>query len=516
MSHSNHNNHVKKINKIQQKDSSISVSVRLKPSTNVSTSIDVKDVETDYAQNIFETSNQNEIFDKIALPALNDLEHSRKSSATIVVYGQTGSGKTHTIFGPHGSLSEVRLKQAGSLPLEWGLLPRVAMHLIANRIGPLFCSAVEIYQEAVFDLLNHRSPLQLKSSESKRIYAKGIPPSGQPDKPTYGGFHPPACTCLVCYNVRRNTPKQKNPNHTDKTFSLYGETLMPLKSNECVAKVIGCIEDARTSVGHLLNSHSSRSHCLVKLHFDSKTFLFVDLAGSERIEKSGVQGIHKGQAICINESLSVFGRVIRALGNRDGYIPYRDSTLTMLMKSSFEHNHHISLIVNVCSDVEHLPETKCTLEFARNVTKVSCKSTLIPSQPIETKEELLRNIQSLSDEVASLKAQGMHDHINPNAPKASIDLLETNIQKHKELEQEYRNLMQSLKEAKILHSANINDLEMKLRSSSGQLDAIRDTIFRQKTIPGLWISASPIYNKKIMELKDAQTSYEQKYGSIAH
>ena len=49
----------------------------------------------------------------------------------------------------------------------------------------------------------------------------------------------------------------------------------------------------------------------------------------------GVEGAAKQQATAINGSLTVLGKVIRALGARAAHVPYRDSTLTMLLRSAF-------------------------------------------------------------------------------------------------------------------------------------------------------------------------------------
>jgi len=40
----------------------------------------------------------------------------------------------------------------------------------------------------------------------------------------------------------------------------------------------------------------------------------------------------------INTSLSALGRVINALSKGGGFVPYRDSALTMLMKESLSGN----------------------------------------------------------------------------------------------------------------------------------------------------------------------------------
>lgn len=63
----------------------------------------------------------------------------------------------------------------------------------------------------------------------------------------------------------------------------------------------------------------------------------VDLAGSERPKKTGAQGNTFKEGVDINKGLFVLGNVISALGDektQNGFIPYRDSNLTRLLKGN--------------------------------------------------------------------------------------------------------------------------------------------------------------------------------------
>lgn len=57
----------------------------------------------------------------------------------------------------------------------------------------------------------------------------------------------------------------------------------------------------------------------------------VDLAGSEHIDKSGVTG---EEAQHINKSLTCLVDVIMALAQKNSYIPYRNSKLTLLLQNA--------------------------------------------------------------------------------------------------------------------------------------------------------------------------------------
>jgi len=109
------------------------------------------------------------------------------------------------------------------------------------------------------------------------------------------------------------------------------------------------IELSRSSKSHDLNERSSRSHCIVTLtNIDKRMnkFLFVDLAGSERIFKSNSTGLKEAEAKKINESLSSLSRCLNCLKKKNEFVPWRDSSLTMLMKESLS-SCITSLIINI-------------------------------------------------------------------------------------------------------------------------------------------------------------------------
>jgi kinesin family member C1 len=128
------------------------------------------------------------------------------------------------------------------------------------------------------------------------------------------------------------------------------------------------------------NDKSSRSHSIFTLRifgnhkFSEKktegTLNLIDLAGSERVKDSNATGLRMKEAQKINSSLSVLGQVMTSLRSKQEHVPFRDSTLTTILKPSLEgKKSKILMVVNVQEDC--LSESINSLTFASTVN--SCK-----------------------------------------------------------------------------------------------------------------------------------------------
>jgi hypothetical protein len=178
------------------------------------------------------------------------------------------------------------------------------------------------------------------------------------------------------------------------------------------------------------NDVSSRSHCILTLHVESRISTgsdgasselrvgkmhLIDLAGSERLKLSGAEGDALTETQNINLSLTALGDVLAALshnakemsrsltaasssGGSGGAshssvqpsssgvtnrasappalvpVPYRNSKLTHLLKDSLGGNSKTTMITTICTSVEYFQQTLISLNYASRAKKVRNRS----------------------------------------------------------------------------------------------------------------------------------------------
>eukprot|EP00750_Incisomonas_marina_P020783 INCI4086.5.p1 GENE.INCI4086.5~~INCI4086.5.p1 ORF type:complete len:1393 (+),score=313.52 INCI4086.5:228-4406(+) len=215
----------------------------------------------------------------------------------IFAYGQTGAGKTYTM---DGSAADPGVNPRALKTLFAIKEQRAAQFDISVR-----CSMLEIYNEAINDLLDPENSQKLSVKIGRR------------------GNHIPGLT------TREVT---------------------------CPEDVTAIFQEGshNRSIGATnMNDRSSRSHCMLSVVVESRSKLTgevlvgrlhnIDLAGSERLTKSGAAGQRAKEAVAINKSLSALGNVIAALANKRAHVPYRDSVLTYALQSSLAGNSKVSV-----------------------------------------------------------------------------------------------------------------------------------------------------------------------------
>jgi hypothetical protein len=270
-------------------------------------------------------------------------------NGTIFAYGQTGSGKTFTMMGSiaHGLVGEPGVILQGLDDL-FGTIGASS-----DKTYYLSCSYLEIYNEQVFDLL-------------VEVPGTALPVSEDPQR----GFY------------------------------VKGLSEHVINTKEEVLKYIEIGEAARSYAGTAMNHHSSRSHTIFQLHVTSvKTsdqldetesitteslLNFVDLAGSERVgslqevaPSPDLRRRQRGNSSSnletlvqegrhINSSLFYLCIVISRLADkstRNEHVPYRNSTLTKILRSSLGGNALTCIICTATPTLSQFEMTLSTLRF---------------------------------------------------------------------------------------------------------------------------------------------------------
>lgn len=324
---------------------------------------------------------------------------------------------------------------------------------------------------------------------------------------------PPPCSLQV--------PRAAGNSSKSQGYETVGETLKQLTSPREVAQFARLIEASRIAHSHKLNDRSSRSHCLVKMHITirkqrgkvaKQTFLFVDLAGSERIVKSGVEGQRQMEALVINQSLSTLGRVIKQLNGKQSHISYRDSKLTMLLRSSFGGKSFTQVVVNVANEVAHVDETISSLKFGQSLSSVRNPAAIVSGQDLaelrNSEADLTALFQQMHARLQELKVQGHGGHFGPNATPTDKALYTENINKRKAMQDDLKRLKGMYAEAKAARSQDDRTLENQIAVLKNQEENLRDVILRQESIKGMWVKPTKSYLVLNAELRALKSRIE--------
>ncbi|KAI4364061.1 hypothetical protein MLD38_020200 [Melastoma candidum] len=321
------------------------------------------------------SAQQMDLYEQAVVPIVNEVLEG--FNCTIFAYGQTGTGKTYTM---EGECKRSKSGSNGELPAEAGVIPRAVKQIFdtlesQNAEYSVKVTFIELYNEEITDLLapEELSKVAMDDKQKKQL------PLMEDGK---GGV-------LV-----RGIEEEIVTSATE-IF-----TLLERGSSK------------RRTAETLLNKQSSRSHSLfsITIHIKEATpegeelikcgkLNLVDLAGSENISRSGAREGRAREAGEINKSLLTLGRVINALVEHLGHIPYRDSKLTRLLRDSLGGRTKTCIIATVSPAVHCLEETLSTLDYAHRAKNIKNKP--------EVNQKMMKStlIKDLYGEIDRLKAE---------------------------------------------------------------------------------------------------------------
>ncbi|XP_035825557.1 kinesin-like protein KIF23 isoform X2 [Aplysia californica] len=392
--------------------------VQLTPSDNaVVRNGQVKEYQYTF-QNVFdEFSSQKAVFDRTALPLVEDLVAGK--NGLLFTYGITGSGKTYTMTG---------------VPQDQGILPR-CLDVLFNSIGELQSkkyvfkpdrmNGFEVQTEADAMLERQKKDIMPNLTTPSKTPSKR-PESGDIERimdPTaVGSVEDDNCyavfvSYIEIYNnyvydllddlpynpITGYKPPQTKILRTDSSDNMYVHncTEVEVKQPQDAIDVFYKGQKRRKVAHTTLNAESSRSHSvfnirLVQAPLDGKgeeviqdsdeeaydsdricvsQLSLVDLAGSERTNRTKNSGDRLKEAGNINQSLMVLRTCLEILrenqtAGNSKLVPYRDSRLTHLFKTFFDGDGKVRMIVCVNPRFTEYEETIHVMKFAEMTQEV--------------------------------------------------------------------------------------------------------------------------------------------------
>lgn len=189
-----------------------------------------------------------------------------------VAFGYTGSGKTYTTT---------------------NLIRNLFNHLKVDKKSGLFITAIQIYNDDIYDLLNENSKLPYFKTND-----------------------------LIIKNVAK-------------------------KHCENIDDIMKTIQRNRTTAQTEMNFCSSRSHAIITIYYNKRKYVIVDMAGQETNSSINKDADIQKQANNINLNMLALKECIRGLKEKNKYIPYRRTLLTLALRPIFEDSCNVSFLCNV-------------------------------------------------------------------------------------------------------------------------------------------------------------------------
>ncbi|KAL6949073.1 hypothetical protein ACO0QE_001561 [Hanseniaspora vineae] len=277
-----------------------------------------------------ENSKNDDVFEEVSQLVQSSLDGF---NVCIFAYGQTGSGKTYTMLNPSDGIIPMTMKHI----YEW--MDKLKEYGWEYKLSVQF---VEIYNEAIVDLLNtqKKSPLE----PSKKIEIR----------------------------------------HQERKTILTNVESIEITNQRQLEALLHKAMSARSTASTNANNRSSRSHSIFTITLSGKNIEthevregvlnLIDLAGSERLSSSMATGDRLKETQHINKSLSCLGDVIHSLKaakGTDAHIPFRNSKLTYLLQQYLTGDGKTLMFVNISGD--SYSETLNSLRFASKVNSTKMK-----------------------------------------------------------------------------------------------------------------------------------------------
>ncbi|XP_020282202.1 kinesin-like protein KIF14 isoform X2 [Pseudomyrmex gracilis] len=279
------------------------------------------------------------VFQNMVLPLVQNAFEGY--NVCLFAYGQTGSGKSYSVMGTESAqLNDENV----------GIIPRFCQEIFTRADSnkqietTVEISYFEIYNEKIHDLLastsngSKKAPLKVREHP---VFGPYVVDLSQHCVQNYKDLQ----TWLKVGNSQRATAATGMNEKSSRSHSIFSIVLTQSRSKDQL--------DSRQALD--TNRRSKIN--------------LVDLAGSERLSQTSATGDRLREGVSINKSLLTLGKVIATLtentnNRKQGFVPYRESVLTWLLKESLGGNSRTAMLGTVSPANIHVEETLATLRYA--------------------------------------------------------------------------------------------------------------------------------------------------------
>ncbi len=241
---------------------------------------------------------------------------------TLFMYGQTGSGKTHTSMGYKD---------------EKGLLYFWLQYIEEKEEQDVYITSVQIHNDNCFDIFNNNVKISQMEDKNGKVHLRNC--------------------------------KKKYLNEIS------------------ISDLIEYIKNARIVGLSSENDKSSRSHLLIQIWLKNNLVNIIDLAGSEKAVNNICSNRNQMRENAnINKSIMVLKECIRAVKQKQPYIPYRQSNLTKILKDTFLNNSVSIVIATLSPELRNVGDTLNTLSYISDMKSLKrqvSEPILMRMQPIK-------------------------------------------------------------------------------------------------------------------------------------
>mmetsp|Transcript_14437 Transcript_14437/g.22555 ORF Transcript_14437/g.22555 Transcript_14437/m.22555 type:complete len:1430 (-) Transcript_14437:136-4425(-) len=350
---------------------------------------------------IFDTDlKQKEVYTEIEEVILGALDGYK---VCVMAYGQTGSGKTHTMLGDvkytKGDCN-VKIENHGIHLQAARQLFTLAEHRNARYQDTFSLSIAEVHNERLFDMLagtdigEECGKIAVEDTKSAGTKKNGYRSRAGTEDDLSSFSHQGTST-----GSRGGRQKLEIRTNQDGDTVVQGLLSIPIHDlqdvyqawEESLSYRVARLEEQ----GMDYDEHESASHIIATLNVTSKNLAtgvcnvgkiqFVDFAGADLISRlpppANKNKSTSSDALMssvgnnlewkfANKSLATLNEVLNARCQFSHSVPYRNSTLTHLLRDSIEADTKVVMIVCASSDPRHLQETAVALRLASKMRQV--------------------------------------------------------------------------------------------------------------------------------------------------